>query len=247
MKVYYWKGKPNFGDAIAPLLLKRWAQKESEWAPAAESSVVITGSIIEHLPHDYHGVILGAGLMYDRPGYIFPRSATVLAVRGPLTARSARKSGHKDFVLGDPGLLADELIPLPYKTHNLGILPHWTDTELAQRPEFLKYDPLIINPMDDPLRVISEIGRCRKLVTSSLHGVILADAFGIPRRTELAPRLAAGLEGGVFKFKDYNASVGVDFEVGLTQEAPRHRVEDRQHELWDAFRKLKFLAWERAL
>jgi hypothetical protein len=247
MKVYYWKGTPNFGDAIAPLLIRRWSQKFAEWAPAAESDCVITGSIIEHLPHDYTGIILGAGLMYDRPGYIFPRDATVLAVRGPLTARAAAKVKHRDFVLGDPGLLADELIRLPYKEHNLGILPHWTDTELAKRPEFLKYNPLIINPQDDPIKVITQIGTCRKLVTSSLHGVILADAFGSPRRTEMAPRLAKGLEGGSFKFRDYNASVGVDFEVGLTQEAPRHRVEDRQHELWDAFRRLKYFAWERAL
>lgn len=240
MKCYWWRGKPNFGDAIAKHLLLRWSGIEAEWSTAAESDIVIIGSILEHLPIDYRGIVMGCGLMYGREGYRVVPDADVRAVRGHLTKKQAIMHHRRSrrIVVGDPGLLADELVPLPEKEFNLGIVPHWTDKHLETRPEFLKYDPLIIDPTADPLTVIEQIGKCKKIISSSLHGVIVADAYGIPRRTELAPRFAEGKEGGVFKFRDYATSVGVPFEIGVTQEAPRWRVEDIQSELYDLFTEL---------
>jgi hypothetical protein len=103
---------------------------------------------------------------------------------------------------------------------------------LEHRPEFKRYNPLIIRPSGNPLEVLQQIGSCRKIVSSSLHGIIVADAFGIPRRIEMAERFPR--EGGDFKFRDYSASIGMPFVVGKTQEAPRAKVADRQHELYDA-------------
>lgn len=88
------------------------------------------------------------------------------------------------------------------------------------------------------MQVIRQIGRCRKIVSSSLHGIILADAFGIPRRTEMAASMASPWEGQSYKFRDYAGSVGVPFEVGLLQEPVSHLVDDRQQEIYDMLDEL---------
>jgi pyruvyltransferase len=223
---YWWRGRPNFGDLLTPLLFERFTDVRLTWAPAADAVVVSSGSILEHLPPGWAGVVAGSGKMYEDSVPDLAR-ATVLGLRGPLTALGVLG----EYTLGDPGLIADELVYGVEKTHNLGLVPHWSDTGLERRPEFKRYDPLIIRVTDDPLDVIRQIGSCRKIVASSLHGLILADAFGIPRRTETTPQLAS--EGGNLKYRDHAATVGLPFVLGLTQEAPRHIVQERQHELYD--------------
>ena len=226
VSTYWWRGRPNFGDALAPLLLKRFARLEAEWAAPGDARLFTIGSVLESASD---AVVVGSGKLYEqtRPSL----SNTYLSVRGPLTGGSK--------VYGDPGLLAEELVVIAKRTHNLGLLPHWSDTELATRKEFLKYSPLVIDPAADPLEVIRQIGSCRKLVTSSLHGAIVADSFGIPRRIEVAPRMGAGHEGGMFKFRDYNHSVGIPTQIGVTQMANRHNVETLKHVLFDIYDSLE--------
>lgn len=220
---YWWNGRPNFGDLLTPLLLDHFADLRVDWAPAKTADLVCVGSVLEHLPHDWAGIVAGSGRLWEKVGTPLP-NATVLGVRGPLTARGMQG----DPVLGDPGLLADELVTVD-KQWNLGLVPHWSDHELEYR--FAQWKPVIIRPDEDPLEVVRLIGSCRKIVSSSLHGVIVADAFGIPRRIEMTPRFEK--EGGDFKFRDHNAAVGVKHEIGVTQEAARWKVQDRQHELYD--------------
>lgn len=224
---YWWKGRPNFGDLLGPLLLEHFSDLEVEWAPAAEADLLTVGSLIHQVPLDWAGILAGTGSLWQQKLSPLP-NATVLGVRGPLTARGLGLTGS--FALGDPGLLANELV-VAHKEHNLGLVPHWSDKDLENRPEFKKYKPLIIRPDGNPLEVLRQIGSCRKIVASSLHGIIVADAFGIPRRTETTPRFLQ--EGGDWKFRDHNAAVGVPFELGVTQTAPRWIVQDRQHEIYD--------------
>jgi pyruvyltransferase len=223
---YWWRGRPNFGDLLAPLLAERFTDVRLVWAPAACARVVISGSILEQLPAGWTGIVAGAGKLHAASTLDLSQ-ATVLGLRGPLTARGI----PGDYALGDPGLIADELVTDVEKVHNLGIVPHWSDAALEHRPEFKRYNPLIIRPGAAPLTVIRQIGSCRKIVASSLHGLVLADAFGIPRRTELLRRPPH--EGGDFKYRDHAAAVGLPFVLGLTQEAPRHIVQERQHALFD--------------
>lgn len=233
LQVYWWKGIPNFGDRLTPLLLSRFSNIESEWAPATKAKLFGVGSIIEHIPDDWTGIILGSGKL--RPESIFRQTnrKQILAIRGKLTAKGIKG----EFALGDPGLLANELVTVETKKHKLGIVPHWSDKDLAGRPEFKKFDPVIIDPRGDPLDVIRTIGECDKIVSSSLHGIILADAFNIPRRFEYTERFDK--EGGMFKFLDYSSAINTPFEPGKLIAASRFHVEDRQHELFDVFQELK--------
>lgn len=233
VKLYYWRTVPNWGDMLAADVLRRFSNVSTRWASPETADVITVGSVIQHMPLNWRGTILGAGLL--QPNGRVPLGSKVMAVRGPLTRKSI---GTSETVLGDPGLLAAELVkPVP-RVRNLGILAHWTDKDLAKRPEFLQYDPLIINAQDDHLKVIQQIASCRKLVTSSLHGVIIADALAIPRRVELPPtKYQHPSEHGVFKFEDYHASIGMKFETGVTRAPEYGLVQDRQHELYDCFRE----------
>ena len=232
-RAYWWREVSNFGDALAPLLLEYYTEANAEWALPRHAEVVSIGSVLEHIPRGWSGHVLGSGRIRE-DSEVCLKHAQVHAVRGPLSA-----IGLGDVVTGDPGLLADELVRVPTRDIELGIVPHWSDNSLQNDSRFLPYNPVIIDPAGPPLDVVRMIGRCKKIVSSSLHGIILADAFGIPRRTEAAPSFASNPhEGNMFKFRDYNASVGVPFRTGETQKAKRGMVEDRKHELFDAFTAL---------
>ncbi len=229
VSLFWWNLVTNWGDQLSPLLLNRFSHVDAVWTPVDSAEVVCVGSLLGNLVKpDYAGVVLGSGKLFE-DGMVPPK-AQILALRGPLTARGVKG----DFALGDPGLLADELVTIEDKLYNLGVVPHWSDHQLAKDPRFLKYDPIIIRFDDDPLSIIRKIGACRKIVSSSLHGLILADAFNIPRRFEATA--AWTREGGDFKVRDHNAAICLPFEIGLTQQANSSRVDDCKAGLWDAFR-----------
>ena len=239
VKAYWWKEVPNFGDRIAPLLLEHFADIRVEWDTVSRSKIASVGSILEHIPPLWDGYILGSGKLHEdsrlqvvQMGKV---SATILALRGPLSAQGI--AGN--YALGDPGILADELVGAQVKVWDLGIIPHWSDKELAPKFEALVKAPnttKVINPSDDPLTVLRQIGACKRIVTSSLHGMIVADAFGLPRRVEICPAMAK--DGGDFKFRDYSASIQMPWEMGKMQEASRFRIDDVKFAVYDAYREL---------
>ena len=235
-KSYWWTRVRNFGDALAPLLLSRFADLDVAWSPVADAEIVSIGSVLEHIPAGWKGYILGSGLLREESKLKFdPSQAKILALRGPLTARSFTG----EFALGDPGLLASELIDAQDKQWDLGILPHWQDDQLVEKFQALipaKFTCHIINPSDHPLTVLKEISSCRRLVTSSLHGMICADSMNIPRRVEECDQLIK--DGGLFKFYDYSATIKTPFETGKMIEPERNRVDDSKFAIYDAYREL---------
>ena len=194
MKAYWWRGHANFGDLLTPLILGL-AGVEAEWAAPKDAQLIGIGSIATHVPPGWGGLIFGSGKprMSEK---IDLSTATVLALRGKLTANGSGARG--DFVLGDPGLLVSLLPIKASEDIPLGIIPHWEDRKLAGR--YPKGE--LIDVQGDPLAVIAKIASCRRIVSSSLHGIIVADAFGKERRWERSPR------AWPFKFADYGSVVG---------------------------------------
>lgn len=237
VKAYWWTKVKNFGDGLAPLLLDHFGNVDLEWAPIAEASIATVGSILEHIPPQWAGYVCGSGRLKE-DSQINLSHATILALRGPLSARGIKGN----YALGDPGLLVDELVGFQDKRWDLGIVPHWKDDELALRFTALIKLPSttkIISPRGDPLTIVKEIGACKKIVTSSLHGLITADAFGIPRRLEISPKLLNTTEGGDFKFRDYSASINTPFEPGKMSEPSRWAIEDAKYSIFDAYKVLE--------
>lgn len=233
VRTYWWKGKdriPNWGDWLTPLLLKRFAHVDAHWTERGTAELVCVGSILGHVIGPwFKGTIIGAGKLFSVQ--VVPREATILALRGPLTAQGV----PGNYAIGDPGLLADELVSIESKCHDLCLVPHWSDTRLANDERFTKFDHVTVDSSWNPLAVIQTMAESKKVVSSSLHGLILADALHLPRRFEPDGADFAS-DGGFFKFRDYNAAVGLPFIVGKLQEADENKVSDRKTDLKDALR-----------
>ncbi len=200
-RAFWYDGIANFGDALTPWLLLRAGVIPIHSAPEA-ASLVGVGSIIELLPRDYSGDIWGAGLL--RGERVELPEARYLAVRGELT-RDILGSG--DVALGDPGLLVSTFMRRPRPRWRLGIVPHHMHEGDALWPQIAAgAGPAvrIIGVRRAPSVVLKEIAACETILSTSLHGLITADAFGIPA---VWARRAPDLWGGQFKFRDYQSAL----------------------------------------
>ena len=221
-KAYWWRDQLNFGDRLNWTILHK-LDHTPEWEHPLQAELVLMGSILEHLPPIWTGTVCGAGKLHEDLAVDLSR-ARILALRGKLTAAGVR-GVPRDVVFGDPALL----LPLWFRQrpaiHELGILPHWTDKTLWSR---FKYGHLI-DPTAHPEQVVQDISSCRRIISSSLHGLVVADAFGIPRRAELFPAATARPEheGGDFKFRDYQSVYSdTDPHFGEFWTAPYHEVDE---------------------
>lgn len=202
IKAYWYDRVVNFGDLITPYLLRKYGFTPVHTS-INKAQIVSTGSILQDLSEDFSGYIVGSGLIFDITKEF--NQATILAVRGSLTRE--RINAPKSTLLGDPGLLSEKLIyKRQDKQFSIGIIPHYVD-KLDKRIEKLyrtyKKEIRIINVQQVPEKVISEIDKCEYILSSSLHGLIVADALNIPNSWIV---LSEKVLGNGFKFFDYASS-----------------------------------------
>ncbi len=190
----------NFGDGLTPWLLRR-AGVIPILAPPETARLVGVGSILELMPEDFDGYIWGSGSLRGAPIHL--PAATILAVRGELT-RDLLDAG-RNVALGDPGILVSRYLRRRRPRWRVGVVPHhmhrsdrlWSAVKAASPEEVT-----IIDVAHGPGHVVREIARCESVITTSLHGLITADAFGIPAAWT---RREPDLWGGQFKFRDYES------------------------------------------
>jgi hypothetical protein len=233
MKAYWWRNQRNFGDALTPILLREFAGVTAQWTKKEQAEILVCGSVLQGLPTDWSGTVLGSGRL--RPGRTELPNARLLALRGPLSFASTYSGPMPDPVAyGDPALLVSRMIQWPTLRWDVGVVPHWSDTGLIEEAG-LPGDH-IIDVAADPLEVVEAIASCRRIVTSSLHGLIVADAFGIPATAVMCSRVEE--EGGTFKFMDYWGSLGVGEGFGVSRAAPANRIVELQDGLLKAFKEV---------
>jgi pyruvyltransferase len=192
IKLHWYDGERNFGDMLAPLVFNGLKIPFEKARRNDTGKLLAIGSIIYAArPND---VLWGTGTMRDRD-FIAPAGLKVLAVRGPMT-REKIKSCVVPEVYGDPAIFMPDIYrPKKLGRHLVGMVPHYMD--LADARLKGKY---VIDVRQDPLKTIDEICACDLIVSSSLHGIIVAEAYGIPA---IWVKLSDKLIGGDFKFNDY--------------------------------------------
>jgi hypothetical protein len=213
--MYWWQGgggSGNFGDKLAPALVKALSGQDVEYSSIDKSDVLAVGSLLEpwFWPagswRSYRGHIWGPGRMFGKGPISFPR-ANVVAVRGELTLARLGDTELTDTVTGDPGLLVGHLHrPAGRTRHKLGIWPHWSEYKHPRLRAFLdgSADVVVIDPCAGVRETLDRVGSCDFIAASSLHGLIVADALAIPN---CWIRLNTGREDAVgmplFKYLDY--------------------------------------------
>lgn len=195
----------NFGDLLSPWLMKQMTGTDATLADPDHPHYIMIGSIVN--TGSDTSILWGTGTYGTEAKHEASGRAKYRAVRGPLTR--AKLSAKMSFgikvpeVYGDPALL----VPLYYRpkvkvTHEYGIVVRWNERKWAEAT----YGPgikLIDYARADIEAVLDDMLSCKKIVSSSLHGLIVADAYGIPNAW-----LASGSpRGGEYKFIDYFASV----------------------------------------
>jgi pyruvyltransferase len=86
------------------------------------------------------------------------------------------------------------------KKHKVGFCPHYIDKETSKHR-----DKHFIDIQSDWRVVVDEIVSCESIISSSLHGLVIAEAYGIPSRWEVCSNKVIG---GEFKFRDYLSGTG---------------------------------------
>ena len=217
IKLYYYTAEPNFGDMISPIIFEAISGlKTKRVSYADKGKFLAVGSIVHNAKEG--DVVWGSGSIQNKE--IFPpKNITYLAVRGPLT----RNLIHADVpeVYGDPALLLPEIYPAKKdKKYKIGLMPHYIDQDIIKDP--WDQEVLWIDVTKDPYGVIDQMNLCETIIASNLHGVITAEAYGIP---VIWVRASNRICGGSHKFNDYFLSTGREM---------------REPEMWrNDFRNLK--------
>lgn len=220
-EVLRWSDDPfnhkNFGDALNPSL---FAKITSKHIASARTIINLTkrdqfyfiGSILDNL-NQKNAIVCGAGFQYASATITTPPKK-ILFVRGPKTQQKFESLGiTSPKIYGDPALALPIMIDgSTQKTHDIGIIAHYADKqELAKRRITASgYSFRSINIEDDISEVVNQITSCKYILSSSLHGVIVAHAYAIPAAWI---KFSENVLGGTFKFDDYFESVGLTTKI----------------------------------
>jgi pyruvyltransferase len=172
---------------------------------------LVAGSILAHArPGD---VVCGTG-SFD--GVAALQGVDVIALRGPITASRA---GVPAGLMGDAGLM----MPCVYdearqKKFALGIVPHYVDLESVAGLD--APDTAVISVWSPVREFISRLRECSLIAASSLHGLVLAEAYGIPAIRIRFPSSSA-IRDFELKHEDYYEGTGRKCPAAISLEDVR--------------------------
>ena len=207
----FWSETPrpgNLGDMLTPWMIQRETEK---WPiRGGRDTLLCAGSILTWgLPG---ATVWGSGVV--QMGEKISPDLKIIATRGPLSAKTVKENGYNlPTVHGDPGILLPYFYNKPMdKIYNLGIVPHYVDYKYAMAMFQEREDIKIINPLTNNLwATIDEITQCKKIASSSLHGLVVAAAYGIPSAWISFPnKKGRQICGDGTKFRDFYMSIKQD-------------------------------------
>ena len=141
------------------------------------------------------------------------RKIEVYALRGKKTKErleNITKVSFKNIPLADPGILASKLIKKQQKKYDFGIIPHHSEVHLPifkQLTQALN-NATFIDVHGDVLESLQKIAQCKIILSSALHGLIIADSFGIPNARILATDTMRIEQN--YKFIDYYSAYDLE-------------------------------------
>jgi pyruvyltransferase len=190
LAVWAWTGGvANFGDELGLHILARLGYSVTRVEAIADADLLACGSILETAATEARPgtIVWGSGLMHDGPADL--SALDVRAVRGRLTAAAV----GLEVPTCDPGSLVPHLYDRPRPRYGVGVVRHYVDKRAYP------WADVVIDASSPVDEVIEAIGACRRVASSSLHGLVVAAAWGIPT-LRLHHRDVAG---GDFKWSDW--------------------------------------------
>jgi hypothetical protein len=227
-----WLASPapgNFGDILTPFILTHYGHnvKHVHWNNIDQADVICVGSIARIAVKGTK--VLGSGIMTAKEKLC--ADAHWVWVRGPLTRNRVLSCGGTcPDIYGDPAMLLPRIYPRSSKVnYKIGIVPHHVDYELVkdQYPDIPVIDLLGNNPAE----IIDKITQCQYVISSSLHGIIAAHAYGIPAAWG---KFSNKIVGDNSKFYDHYQAMGLEarlssaenpiFQIGNYNDSEIHNI-----------------------
>lgn len=225
--VFYENGKvkhENWGDDINYYFLSEICKRPigmfNQFSLAFRFNLknyLVIGSTIDMLCRE-NTEVWGAGII-DGTKPLKCKPKKVYAVRGPLTRKVLLEQGVDcPEIYGDPALLVSKYYqPEVKKKYKYGFIAHVSNLDkvehflLDDMPIKDREDTLIIDlsKYDKWTDIPDQICSCESIISSSLHGLIMAEAYNIPN---VWIEFGKPLIGGHFKFHDFFTSIGRDRE-----------------------------------
>jgi pyruvyltransferase len=210
LPLYYWNEQwhgrtfVNFGDILSLKLVERIVGKSvrvyKKGQKPSEKKLLAIGSLL-YFAND-NDVLWGTGTngkFTSKKDYKFT-ALDIRAVRGPLT----RKFLLETFQINCPEIYGDPALLIPYffpefkrkenPTRDYLIIPHYSEEDLFLKEEWEN----VVYSTEPWNQILENILDSRFVISSSLHGVIVAEAYGIPARL-----LVISNNEPLFKYYDY--------------------------------------------
>ncbi|MDD7441216.1 MAG: polysaccharide pyruvyl transferase family protein [Sutterellaceae bacterium] len=236
--LYYCKGLENFGDELSTYIVEKISKRPIVYAAATDNGkFVAVGSILSYDVLHSDSLIWGTGTISKSACNFLPKifpltrsfptfirrlkntnekTATVLAVRGPLTRRALLNEGIQcPEIYGDPAIVLPRLYrPNPMKTGKTGLILHYSQESLITKEMLsgiekkqIKLISIHRNGIKQIEAFIDEVCSCEKIFSTSLHGLIIAQAYGIPAQWIELNGIPIH-RNATHKFNDYFLGVG---------------------------------------
>ncbi|MCE0800530.1 polysaccharide pyruvyl transferase family protein [Buttiauxella sp. S04-F03] len=200
--VNYYTRHNNWGDQLNKYLIGKITKKivvKNNFKKFKH--ILAIGSVLSSASEK--SLIWGSGFI-SKDVSLKSTNLDIRAVRGTLT----RERLQTEFLIDCPNVLGDPAVLLPFfydaahitKKYKIGIIPHYKDKNFLAVHKLVAAGCVLIDIQDDIEPFIDKINECEFIVSSSLHGLIAADTYGIPNKWLSFSNM---LLGGKFKFMDY--------------------------------------------
>jgi pyruvyltransferase len=221
--LHYWKydpekGKHNLGDNLSMIIVEKMKERNGikEEKINGCRHLYAIGSILQ--AGYQNATVWGSGFIEDPTSSgisklfhgAYARKLDIRAVRGPLTAEALQKLGHDvPDVYGDPAMLMPTIYSPENKEKSMeyAVVSHYAD-----KADYDNRIPIMTTDYQD---FIGKLCHAKRIISSSLHGVILAEAYGVP--AVLFRPEGADEQIPLYKYRDYYYGTGrMEFPVAYS-------------------------------
>lgn len=224
--VNYYTRHNNWGDQLNKYLIEKITNKKVVKNNFKRiPHILAIGSVLSSA--SANSIVWGSGFI-SKDATLRTSKIDVRAVRGVLTRDRLRN----EFGINCPDVLGDPAVLLPIfydvkhitKKYKIGIIPHYKDKELPAVQSLLKNGCVLVDIQNDIEPFIDSLNECEYIISSSLHGLIAADTYGIPN---IWVAFSDKVLGGEYKFCDYYSTTDNNApQITLINEDKRYSLDE---------------------
>lgn len=205
LPLVYFVAVRNVGDLLNPYMIPKLTGREIVRAQSdMRNHIRAVGSVLGSASR--RSFIWGSGSIDGKPPRKPVDPEKIFALRGEKTLALCRdRFGlEKRVPLGDPAILMPQLYdPDVVKRHRIGLVPHFLDFDFVSGIAAGMDGVTVLDVRQEPEPFVDQLKACEFVISSSLHGLILSDAYLIPN---IWAKFASDLMGDQWKFEDYFSS-----------------------------------------